>query len=204
VRLFPLVLAPLLITGCSLVTPRGRTLPDRIQTIYLAMPRNDSYEYGFEEGLARHLHEEFMSDGRVRVVGAPRADARLDTTIRSFTSSVRSFNSDDYPFLEQATISVGLKLWEPGREQPTLDLGNVSADVFYVADPRRSVFTPEPEWHDQLMKALALRIVDEVLSHRAGDQETEQPFQELPEEVDLDLSRSSRDLPTVRPSPGTY
>jgi hypothetical protein len=188
------------LVGCGTLTPPRRTLPERIQTVYLPMPKNESYEYGFEEELARALHEEFTADGRLRPVGEPIADARLDMTIQRFERNVVAFNADDYPLLEGVEITVGFNLTEPGRqEEPTVEASVTTSD-FFLADPRRSQFVPEPEWRADLMRAVALDIVNAVLTHREdeipGGPETAQQSAL----VDLGV-RSELGVPSVRPTP---
>lgn len=202
----PVIAALPLLTliGCAGVTPPGRTLPDRIQSVYVAMPRNDSLEYGFEEELARHLHEELMADGRLRPVRQDLADARLDTTIQSFSRTPRSFNPDDYPIVEEATVTARVQLWEPGREETTVDLPAVTASTIFIGDPRRSVFTPEPEWRAQLMRNLAVQIVNQVLSPPSAEgEEAELPQPLRPTPVDVDLDTDTY-IPTLDSGPRTF
>ena len=188
------------LVGCGTLTPPRRTLPERIQTVYLPMPKNESFEYGFEEQLARALHEEFMADGRLRPVAEPIADARLDMTIERFGRKVIAFNADDYPLLERVEITVGFHLTEPGRrEEPTL-VASVTTSDFFLADPRRSQFAAEPEWRADLMRAVALEIVHAVLTHRVEEIPGGPATPQQAAVVDLGV-RSELGVPSVRPSP---
>ncbi|MBN1476372.1 hypothetical protein JXA47_06435 [Candidatus Sumerlaeota bacterium] len=197
-RTLLVITAALALTGCGHVTPHRRTLPERIQTIYLAMPRNDSMEYGFEEDLARRLHEEFLADGRLRAIRAEAADARLDTTIQEFSRLPLAFNADDYPIFEEASISALLTLWEPGREDPLLQT-TVSASTGFLSDPRRSQYVPETEWRATLLANLAEEIVHTVLTHRVEeDEEAEEP---APTALDLDQDEGQI-VPSIRTAPG--
>jgi hypothetical protein len=198
VRSLLIILSASLALACGTLQPPRRTLPERIETVYLAMPRNDSYEYGFEEELARRLHEEFLADGRLRPVGPRLADARLDTTIRRINRSVLSFNEDDFPLLEETTVSVDLRLWEPERDDPTVEITGLSTSAVFNADPRRSQFDPEVEWREDLLQALAIRIVGEVLTHEV---EEEIDALGLPAAVEVDLDRDpDQDIPSIRTS----
>ncbi len=204
-RTFALALCALVALGCGSITPPHRTLPDRIQTVHLPMPRNDSFEYGFEEELARHLHAEFLADGRLQPMGRREADARLDTTVRRFNRRVVAFNDDDYPIVDEATITVALLLWEPGRERPTLVIDNLATSQFFLSDPRRSQFEAETEWHDDLLQRLAIDVVREVLTHREETEDEE--FQRLLDEIErpadseVDLDRDEdRMSPSIRSS----
>lgn len=198
------LLLPLIaVIGCGTIQPPQRTLPERIHTVYLPMPRNESYEYGFEEELARQLHQEFMADGRLRPTRAQMADARLETTIRSLERSVTVLNRDDYPLAEQASMTVDLVLWEAGHSEPTLELPGIHASTTFMSDPRRSQFTPEPEWRSDLLQALAITIVEEVLTAEPEDViealETAEQAEILEFNLDQDPNQS---VPSIRTAPG--
>jgi hypothetical protein len=187
---------PLLVAATSLacghVTPPYRTLPEHIQTIYIAMPENDSMEYGFQEDLARHLNEEFLADGRVQPVNAQRADARLETSIHHFSRDVENLNDDDFPLTDSVEVMAQIKLIEPHQDEPLIQT-NVEATVFFLSDPRRSQFVQEPEWRDQLMENLAISIMNAVISSPPGQMRVETaPTFQGPESFqgqDLDLDR---------------
>jgi Lipopolysaccharide-assembly len=196
VRNLLVITLALALAGCGHVTPHRRTLPERIQTIYLAMPRNDSMEYGFEEDLARRLHEEFMADGRLHAIRAQAADIRLDTTIRQFSRIPLSFNADNYPIFEEASISALLTLWEPGREEPLLET-TVTASTGFLSDPRRNQYVPEAEWRADLLVNLAQEIVHTVLTHRVEEDEEDSASPPV-----LDLDRDEGQIvPSIRTAP---
>lgn len=193
--LFSALIAPALV-GCGTLTPHVRTLPERIETVHIPMPRSGSYEYGFQEELARALHDEFMADGRVRPTAEHLADAQLQTEITDFSRQTAAFNTDDYPLMEEMHLEATITLTEPGREDRPLIQSNLSAVEFANTDPRRTQFTPESEWREELVHSLAILIVEEVLTgvpDEAGEIETgDQP-------VDLDIP-TERDFLSIRPS----
>ncbi len=199
-RLLALTLLAVAAAGCGHVTARSRTLPERIQSLYIEMPQNDSTEYGFQEDLARRLHEEFLADGRLQPVRRPLADAWLETRILNFSRTPRAFNDDDFPLVDQAEIEAEVTLWEPNQIRPTLRtraIGNVG----FLSDPRRSQFEPEAEWRDALLESLALRIVDAVLTYTPEDDEARRRFESpgISSEQDVELER---DFPQAVPSVG--
>jgi hypothetical protein len=205
VRLLAFSLLAVLAAGCGHFSARQRTLPERIQTIYIAMPENDSMEYGFQEDLARALHEEFLADGRVRVASREQADAWLETRIKTFSRTPIAFNSDDFPIVDRADMEAEITLWEPHDEKPLLRTTALGSSGF-LSDPRRSQFSPETEWRASLLRDLSLRIVDAVLTYQPEDDERARFFGPSTEEPannsnDVDLDR---DFPQSVPSVGGY
>jgi hypothetical protein len=204
VRSHILILACALLVGCGTMQAPRRTLPERIETIHIPMPRNDSYEYGYEEGLARHLHQEFMADGRLRPTRAQLADARLDTTIRRVGRSTIALNRDDYPLTDQVIMSVDLVLWEAGRTEPTLDLRGVEGSTTFMSDPRRNQFSPEPEWQEELLEDMALAIVQEVLTGEIRESDEDLAVDDAEPagpEINLDQDPDQA-VPSIRMAPG--
>lgn len=192
-------LLALLVFGCSTVVSPHRTLPERIQTVYIPMPRNESFEYGFEEMLARELHQEFLADGRVQVVGRHQADSVLNTTITDFRRIVASTNADGYPHTDEAIITATVSLTEPGRDEPTVNLDGLTSTRMFISDTRRSQFSPEPEWRQDLLRGLAQEIVFTVLTHQPEASDTTAAPSTDNVSVDLDLDDLGT-RPSVSPS----
>src|SRR2546426_6873593 len=86
--------------ACQRIQP-VRTLPDWVRGIYIPMVQNKSTEPGVEEVVTRLAQEEFLADGRVRIVPKEQADLQLVATIKEWRVLVDSYNNDRIPRLEK-------------------------------------------------------------------------------------------------------
>ncbi len=158
--LLSLVIVMFLFVGCA-VKMREVTLPERIKSIYIPMCENKSYRPGLEEYATNYLIEEFVADGRLNVVEKKYADALLEVTLELYRTPVTITDSEDFPIQRQAVIVADVSLWEPNETKPTIDLKDVTATTFYMADPRReTLFNDDPR--DSLMKTFAQVVVDNI------------------------------------------
>jgi len=67
-------------------------LPSEIRTIALPVLTNDSLEPNIESALTRSIIEEFLKDGRLKIVPENRADAVLTGTIKSYRRQAITFD----------------------------------------------------------------------------------------------------------------
>lgn len=185
VALVILSIAPL--APCSIIRP-VRTLPNWVRGIYIPMAENKTVEIGFEEVLTRRLQEEFLADGRLRVVQKGSADLQLVVSIRSIAKDYtpfgnsggrrgssrvgygESYGSDRISSSEKLMIETDLRLYEPlvdpydPKVKPFADLGPIITNFTYPSDFRSSSVMLEPDVRTESMGMLARQIVHQTIT----------------------------------------
>jgi len=180
-----IIVAGIVLTGCFLntgchVTPRTRTLPEEIGSVYIPMFLNMSYEPGLEELATRATVESFLADGRLDLVHAGQADAIVQGIITSFEDQVTSTESDEYPMISTMQAIVLVKLYSPrDRLHPMNAYKPFTVRRSYVSDMRRMTQTIPEDAKRSLMEAVGDRVVLEVLTgdfeEMAPGEQTEEP-----------------------------
>lgn len=152
------------LAACTTV-PRTRTLPNSIRTIYLPMAVNRSAEPAVEERMTQFVQEEFLADGRLRLVQKKKADAVVEIEIRKFDSIGSDAGVTDFMTRRNVTIEANLVILRniPGR--PKIGgVRKVVAQSGFNTDTRSTGFVPEPDWKDQVLREFARNAVREVLT----------------------------------------
>lgn len=153
-----------LVLGCASV-PLERTLPEAIESIYVPMFKNLTYEPGIEELITNHTIESFLADGRLTVVQQKLADARVEGAITDYKVSVSSFASDDFPMMSTAEATARVTVWLPQQpDAPIAAFSDIRATVSYISDPRSTVYENVVEVKERLFRALAFNIVKTVMT----------------------------------------
>ena len=87
---------PLFVVSCSYtLVGEGLKLPQHVRKISIPVFRNKTRETQIERDLTRAVREEFIVDGRLRVVSEKDADAVLLGEIQSFSLSALAFDARD-------------------------------------------------------------------------------------------------------------
>lgn len=159
-----LCLALLWTAACERVAPI-RTLPSWVQTVYVPMVLNRTYEPGLEEKATQFLQEAFLADGRL-IVGPKRdADVIVRAKIISWTEEPVRFSADKVAENNRVTARAAVMLYEPYDPTRALaDLGVVEVSIQVVPDPRSIELRPEPERIDYVLNRLAEQIVNRTLT----------------------------------------
>ena len=151
-------------TGCQ-ITPRQRTLPEEIQSVYVPIFFNNSYEPGLEELATRATIEAFLADGRLDVARKDHADVIVQGIIESFSDEVQDTESDDWPMISTLSTKVIVKLYSPeDRLHPLFVYKPFTVSRSYVSDVRRMTHTIPDDAKQSVMEALGQRAVLEVLT----------------------------------------
>ncbi|MDI6736346.1 MAG: LptE family protein [bacterium] len=87
-----------------------RTLPDHINSISIPIFTNQTFQYGLEGVLTNMVIEEFIKDGRLKVVDRESADAKLNGTIISYERVPFSYDNKGNVDKYRVSISVRLEL----------------------------------------------------------------------------------------------
>ncbi|MFH0794766.1 MAG: LptE family protein [bacterium] len=163
--LLPVAMVALLSAGCTRV-PRSRTLPLWIQSVYVPMFANDSYEPGIEELLTNTLTDEILADGRLVVESSDKADAILEGKITDFTSTPRNFDREHFATSTDLGATVRLTLYARTRDGkvPLAQFNDVKSWISYLADRRYSRTEMEVDAKARLMEQLSQAIVRELIT----------------------------------------
>lgn len=87
-------------------------LPPEIQTIALPVLTNESLEPNIESALTHGIIEEFLKDGRLKIVPENRADAVLTGAVTSYRREAITFDSDFNVTSYRTYITINFKMQE--------------------------------------------------------------------------------------------
>lgn len=170
--------------GCQLKA-RTRTLPDRIDAIYIPMARSSAYEYGLEEKLTNALIEEFLADGRLDVVRERRADATLLVDITKYVTKPTNFDSDEFPYSSTIDVYADITLVEKKKRKSLLKMKALKGSSRYVSDKRRISYESLEDAKLNAVRGLVQAIVASVLT--SDDLKPEEPTESVTEPQADDL-----------------
>ena len=158
------ILLILAVTGCQF-TSRIRTLPEEIQSVYVPMFINNTYQPGLEELATRATVEAFLADGRLNVVSPREADVLVQGIIQEYTDQASGSESDEFHMMNTIDARVLVKLYAPNdRLNPINVYKHFTVSRSYISDVRRMDLTiPEDAIRD-LMEAVGERVVLEVMT----------------------------------------
>ncbi len=161
---FAMLVACVLHAGCT-TFPRTRTLPNSVKTIYIPMAVNRSAEPAIEERMTQFVQEEFLADGRLRLVQRKKADAIVEIEIRKFDAIGSDSGVTDFMTRRDVTVEAKVSIYRniPGRPK----IGGerkVTAQSGFNSDTRSTGFVPEPDWKDSLLRDFARATVLEVMT----------------------------------------
>ena len=167
--------------SCERIYP-VRTLPNWVRGIYIPMIRNTSTELGVEEIVTRMTQEEFLADGRIRIVRKGEADLELVATIESYRIRLDDTDSDAIHETEEIIILTRLQLYDPfNPDRPVADLGMIETTSFYNADPRSIGHVIGPDAKRYALSLLARQIVDRTINGFPASLANLPPGAELPQ-----------------------
>jgi len=154
----------LALAGCQ-YTSRIRTLPEEIQSVYVPMFINNTYQPGLEELATRATVEAFLADGRLQVVSPREADVVVQGIIREYSDQVSGSESDEFPMMNTINAKVLVKLYAPNdRLNPLNEYKPFTVSRSYISDVRRMDFTVPEDAIQNLMEALGERVALEVIT----------------------------------------
>lgn len=101
----------LFISGCGYhFIGSGSGLPEHIKKVVIPLTVNRTAEPGLEDILAKALIEEFMKDGRLKVVSTEEADTILHSVVVSFQTAPLSFDNRGFVTAYKIVMKVDFKL----------------------------------------------------------------------------------------------
>jgi outer membrane lipopolysaccharide assembly protein LptE/RlpB len=99
----------LLIPACGYhFTPVGGIVPESAKTIAIPVFINGTYEPLIDTEVTSAVVNEFLTDGRLRVVGPEAADIVLKGTVTKFEITPTSYTADTY--VQSYNVSIGVNI----------------------------------------------------------------------------------------------
>ncbi|MEW5767910.1 MAG: LptE family protein [bacterium] len=147
------------ILGCAHTPTSG--LPPHIKRISIPIFKNTSTRYGLEKELTDQVTQEFILDGRLKVMEKDRAEAELAGEVISYARDDLSYDEDGYVTEYQIRILLKLKLhdlvkdeviWEDQQEKSTTYLPQVPGK-------EENNYETEEDALDRLVEDLARAVV---------------------------------------------
>ncbi len=158
----------LVASGCARVS-RERTLPPSIHSVSVPMFVNRSAEPAIEEDATVYTQEEFLADGRLDLVAARDADAWIEVKITDFTNEGVSFDGDNFPRRVRFTTTARVEIVQNIPGKPLIGgPRTVTASHSFNNDKRSLTYVPEPEGKELVLRELARKIVEEVVTGGFG------------------------------------
>lgn len=112
-----------LVAGCGYhLTGTGTSLPSHIRNVAIPIFTNSSAEPEIELSLTEAVRDEFIEDGRLRVVAGMGADALLEGEILSYRLEGLAFDAADNITEGRLIVEVRLKLIDQVEGDTLLDM----------------------------------------------------------------------------------
>jgi hypothetical protein len=168
-------------SGCKTAVPPFRTLPANIQTVYIPMVENYTFEPAIEEIATKTIQKRFMTDGRLRVTDRRDADIVVLVKLMDFASISTIRGNDDISVGDEVSVRGEVLIFLKGAEEPFGQFEDVQVSSLHGTDTRRSIYRPEPVWKDELFRLYADEVVSTVISgDYSGKDEPKVPTSKLP------------------------
>lgn len=161
------------VASCTRIPP-VRILPASINSVYVPIFENLSYEPGVEEKLTRLTVEEFLSDGRLDVVRWRNADVVVVGKLRKFSTRMDRLGRDDFPITSRIFAIADVELYDPSdreRKEPLMSWRDIDVEYSYISDVRRVVEISPEDAFEEALQRLARRIVATVITSRPEEAE---------------------------------
>ena len=159
---FSLLVLMVGVSGCGYHFVGGGSLPPHIKTIAIPLFANQTQEQGVEEILTRALINEFITGGKLKLVEASRADARLTGRIVSYTRTATQFNASNQVIQYKLTVGVNMKLEDLINQKILWEAQNLTEDEDFNVSPAISPIElddRERRAFEQISEDLAARVL---------------------------------------------
>lgn len=152
------------LTACETIRP-VRTLPSWVRGVYIPMFENETAEPGLEEVATQLTQEEFLADGRVKIVQKRDADLILKVTISDYSIMTDSLSDEDIPDRQVVLVVANVRLFDPlDAEVPLASLGQVLGENSFRADTRSARYVVKSDANREALSVLARSIVDRTIN----------------------------------------
>lgn len=173
------------LAGCARIEP-VRTLPHWVRGVYIPMVRNSSYEPGIEETATQLIQEEFLADGRLRVVPKDKADVMVEVRIQNYRTRVENSRNDHIASSQDILILSEIQIRDPddksGSDTPPIaKIGPIQTRYTYDSDTRSTNVEIEPDARRSALTQLARQVVDQTITGFPAQLMDQAPGTVLPE-----------------------
>ncbi len=128
-----LALVLLLLASCGYhLTPVGGIVPQGAKSIAIPVFLNDTKEPYLDVMVTKAVVEEFLTDGRLQVVGPDAADLILHGTVTHFTLTPQSYSPEGYATSYNVGISVQVSLEDARTHKVVMPAQDMSS-IFYAS-----------------------------------------------------------------------
>jgi outer membrane lipopolysaccharide assembly protein LptE/RlpB len=157
-----LVISTLLLQiGCGYkLVGRGQGLPRGLKRVFIPIFVNKTGEPQIEREITRTIRQEFMSDGRIKMVSRSRADAILTGEILSYVLTPLSFDTKDNVTEYRLNMTIHITLRDI-KKKKIIFQESINADKEYLVT--ESIASSEIGKQEALRKAskdFALELLD--------------------------------------------
>jgi hypothetical protein len=146
--------------------PLPRALPPSIRKIYVPIFETHAYEPGLEEILTQKTIDEFLIDGRVKIVRPEQADIILSGFLDEVIILTEDTSEDDFVLIKSMEGFVRMTAFgadDIERSNPVLVWNDISSEISFLSDKRFTVETLDVDARRMLMEELAKEIVRAVI-----------------------------------------
>lgn len=152
----------LILSGCGYTLVGQGTLPGHIKTIAIPIFENNTLEEGVEEIITQAVIEEFVSGGKVRLVGEEVADAVLRGTIRSYTADdIASYDENNDVSSYTLKVTVDIELKDMVNNETIWKTEGLMEDEDFAGGPAVNI-TEEEENEEEAMRDLAEELAQRI------------------------------------------
>jgi hypothetical protein len=187
--------ASLALAGCQTIRP-VRTLPHWVRGVYIPMVENLTTEPGLEEIATQLTQEQFLGDGRVRVVQRRDADLIVKVRILEYRVIVDDFASDEIASTSAITMISDVRLFDMiDPDRPLANLGVIETESSFRSDPRSTRYVVKPDANRNALRELARQVVNLTIygfpvGLRDSPDGIDLPTRPQPEATEEDRTRS--------------
>jgi hydroxymethylpyrimidine/phosphomethylpyrimidine kinase len=133
IRIIPILVLALMISSCGYrFTPTGGVVPESAKTIAVPVFLNGTNEPFVDIELTKAVVEEFLTDGRLKVVNLEEADLILRGKITKFDVTPTAYTADSHVQTYNVVIGVTVSL-EEAKTQKVLFQDKGLGSVFYAS-----------------------------------------------------------------------
>lgn len=133
IRIIPILALALMISSCGYrFTPTGGVVPESAKTIAVPVFLNGTNEPFVDVELTKAVVEEFLTDGRLKVVNLEEADLILRGKITKFDVTPTAYTADSHVQTYNVVIGVTVSL-EEAKTQKVLFQDKGLGSVFYAS-----------------------------------------------------------------------
>lgn len=148
--------------GCGYRPLGTEALPANVRSVAIGPIANSTYRAGLQGFLSDYLHEQFLTDGRLRLRSSTDADAILETIITSYGSEGVAWDQQGVSRRFRVQVTAGITLRD--RNQRVLISEGVAGEAYYTAGSGASpTLAAEEDGTRRALRDLADRVATRII-----------------------------------------